>query len=76
MQSAKSANQMLEQIAVASHYTAKSFNNGFVVYVRHTFGLLEEITVKQLGQRRFEIVRTVTSYPLDAIMAKEVKNIE
>ena len=72
MQSAKSASRMLEQIAVAGHYTAKSFDNSFVVYVRHSFGLIEEITIKKLGQRRFEIVKTTTSYPLDELM-KDVR---
>ena len=71
VQSAKSATRVLEQLAVAGFYTAKRFNGSHIVYARHIFGFVEEITVKELGQRQFEVVKTTSPYPLDNIMEEK-----
>lgn len=61
VQSAKRAKQTLEEIAVAGKYRAVGFSDGFVLYSKSLTGLIEEITIRKINQRRFEVYKKVVS---------------
>lgn len=55
------ANRILEEIAVAGHYQAKAYEEGFVIYGRDSNGSREEVTAKRINERSYRIIRrTIT----------------
>lgn len=56
----RSANKVLEEIAVAGHYTADSFNNhNFVVYSRQVNNNREEVTVEKISNRSYRVLKRI-----------------
>ena len=59
--SQRRANRILQEIAVAGHYQANTFEDGFVVYSRSNNGNREELTVQKLSERNYRIVKRLIS---------------
>lgn len=54
-------NLIMQEIAVAGHYVATTFENGYVVYSRVKDSNQEEIVAKKHGIRSYKIMKRVTS---------------
>ena len=51
------ANRILEEIAVAGHYRATTFERGFVVYAIERGSNREEVTAQKLSNRTYRIIK-------------------
>ena len=51
------ANKILVEIVVAGGYQAAGFHDGFVVYSKNRGGITEELFVRKIGDKNFEVVR-------------------
>jgi len=61
MDSAVQANRVLQEIAVAGHYRASSFMDGFVIYSRDIDKRREEVTIQKISNRKFRVYRRIIS---------------
>ena len=57
--SAVKVNRILQEIAVAGHYKALTFEDGFVVYARDKGNNREELAVKKLSKRNYQVLKRV-----------------
>ncbi|MBA7631409.1 hypothetical protein ES703_38940 [subsurface metagenome] len=57
VQNSVSAKRVLDEIAVAGGYQPTGFRDGFVVYSKNKDGVTEELFVKKIGDKNFEVVR-------------------
>lgn len=59
--SKRMAKAMLEEIAVAGKYTASSFDDGFVVYIKEKNNLKEEVGGKKKNKRTYVVYKRIST---------------
>lgn len=57
VQSSVSAKRVLDEIVVAGGYQAIGFHDGFVIYSKRRNEITEQVFVRKLGDKEFEVVR-------------------
>lgn len=57
VQSSVRAKRVLDEIVVAGGYQAIGFHDGFVIYEKNKDGITEQIFVRKIGDKEFEVVR-------------------
>jgi len=57
VQSSVSAKRVLDEIVVAGGYKATGFHDGFVIYSKNKNEGTEQVFVRKIGDKEFEVVR-------------------
>ena len=59
--SSKRATKVLQEVAVAGRYVARSFEREFVLYTRDTNGIREEVTAEKLSDRNYRVFKRIVN---------------